>query len=90
MGVDVDLETGICGRIQYKGKQVENYPDSGARVVGFQIPGWSGVLSVKIQAQRAVPFDYAGVDICIDEKEGPVVIEINASPLRRTRASIST
>ncbi|MGB0370956.1 MAG: sugar-transfer associated ATP-grasp domain-containing protein [Opitutales bacterium] len=80
IGVDVDLETGVCGRAQHNGKPTDTHPDSGAKVTGFRIPGWSRVLAVAGQAQRAVPLAYAGVDICIDEEYGPVVIEINARP----------
>jgi D-alanine-D-alanine ligase-like ATP-grasp enzyme len=27
-----------------------------------------------------VPLGYAGIDVCLDERRGPVVIEVNARP----------
>jgi D-alanine-D-alanine ligase-like ATP-grasp enzyme len=38
------------------------------------------VIRVACAAQQAVPLGYAGVDVCLDERRGPVVIEINSRP----------
>jgi D-alanine-D-alanine ligase-like ATP-grasp enzyme len=32
------------------------------------------------QCYQSIPLGYMGVDICIDEKEGPLVLEVNGRP----------
>ncbi len=44
------------------------------------MPHWQDVLRIACAAQKAVPLGYAGVDVCLDERRGPVVLEINARP----------
>ena len=42
--------------------------------------GGTVVANVPLVAQQAVPLGYTGIDICLDERRGPVVLEINARP----------
>jgi len=79
-GFAVDLASGRVGSGTHEGRTVEDHPDSGIRLEGRLVPYWPEVLRLAVAAQRAVPLGYAGVDICLDERRGPVVIEINARP----------
>lgn len=79
-GFAVDLESGALGSGIHEGRVVDAHPDSGERLTGSVIPRWTEVLAVARGAQQAVPLGYTGVDVCLDERRGPVVIEINARP----------
>lgn len=79
-GFSVDLATGLVGSGTHEGRTVTAHPDTGQTLAGREVPQWAKVLEIACGAQRAVPLGYAGVDICLDERRGPVVIEINARP----------
>jgi alpha-L-glutamate ligase-like protein len=79
-GFAVDIDSGRIGSGTHEGRAVETHPDSGERLAGRQVPRWDDVLRVARAAQRSVPLGYAGVDICLDARHGPVVLEINARP----------
>lgn len=79
-GFAIDIATGRVGSGTLEGLAIDEHPDTRLRLVGLEVPGWQEVLRVALAAQRAVPLGYAGVDVCLDEHRGPVVIEINARP----------
>ncbi len=79
-GFSVEIGTGRIGGGTHEGRAVEAHPDSGLRLAGLEVPHWPEVLRIARAAQQAVPLGYAGVDICLDARYGPVVLEINARP----------
>ncbi len=80
LGIAVDLATGRALRALHRGCTVERHPESGAMVVGLDVPRWQEVLEVARRAARAVPLGYLGVDVVVDRTRGPLVLEINARP----------
>ncbi len=80
LGIAVDLATGLTTRAVHHGRPVERHPESGAPLVGLQIPAWAEVLEVARRAAGAVPLGYLGVDVVVDAERGPLVLEINARP----------
>ncbi len=79
-GFGIELDSGRLLTGIHFGRILETHPDTGARLTGAVVPRWASVLDVARAAQRAVPLGYAGVDICLDRKHGPMVLEINARP----------
>lgn len=60
--------------------EVESHPDTGARLAGAAIPGWSDILDLARWACRVmhhVPF--IGWDIAMTDR-GPVLVEANNTP----------
>ena len=47
---------------------------------GIQIPYWDKILEIAVKCQEVSQLGYLGVDIAIDQEQGPVVFEINARP----------
>lgn len=80
VGVQVDLGTGRTGWGSLRGKPTERHPDSGAPLVGLQIPFWELMIRHAVAAAGAVPLKYVGVDLVIDEIAGPLMLEVNARP----------
>ena len=79
-GFAVDMASGRIGSGIHESRVIDAHPDSGESLAGREIPHWARVLEISRAAQRAVPLGYAGIDVCLDERRGPVVIEVNARP----------
>ena len=79
-GFAVDLASGRIGGGTHEGRETDVHPDTGEALTGRELPHWPEVLRIACAAQQAVPLGYAGVDVCLDRRRGPVVIEINARP----------
>ncbi len=80
IGAGVSLETGRITRALVKGEPITHHPDTGANLIGFEIPGWDRVLELSSKCGPAVGLGYSGSDIVLDVNEGPLVIEVNAHP----------
>jgi alpha-L-glutamate ligase-like protein len=80
IGAAIDLSTGRITRAVLRNRSIERHPESGAEIVGVQLPAWAQVVDVAKRAADAVPLGYLGVDIAVDEKEGPLILEVNLRP----------
>lgn len=80
IGVAIDTDSGVSLRAERSGKAITVHPDSGADLIGIQIPFWSDIIAIAKRCYRAIPLAYLGVDICIDAVQGPLVLEVNARP----------
>lgn len=80
IGAGVDLETGVIFRAKQGKTVLTHHPDTGARLIGFQIPHWKKVLDIAGRCGPAVGLGYCGADIVHDVALGPMVIEVNAHP----------
>lgn len=80
IGLGVDLETGRTTRARHLGRFVETHPDTGAPLVGIDLPDWHSIVDIAVRSARAVPLGYLGVDVGLDANRGPVVLEINKRP----------
>jgi alpha-L-glutamate ligase-like protein len=76
----VRISTGIIFHSVWAGLPSPEHPDTGAPLLGRQIPLWDEILEVAAEAQRLAGIGYAGVDIALDAKRGPVVMEVNRRP----------
>ena len=80
VGVGIDLRTGITTLGIVENNQIEYIPDTKIKVRGIKIPQWDSILEIAVKAQVASKLGYAGVDIVLDEQNGPLVLEVNARP----------
>lgn len=80
IGVGVDLATGITVGGVSGNSPVSLHPDTGSEISGFQVPHWSRIVSMAAQCFEAVELGYLGVDIVLDERHGPLILELNARP----------
>jgi alpha-L-glutamate ligase-like protein len=76
----VRISTGVIFHSVWAGLPSPEHPDTGAPLLGRQIPLWDEILEVAAEAQRLAGIGYAGVDIALDSKRGPVVMEVNRRP----------
>jgi alpha-L-glutamate ligase-like protein len=80
IGVAVDIREGVTYRAISRGVAVEIHPESGEPLIGRRLPDWPRCVEIALAAASAVPLGYLGVDICVDHRWGPVILEINARP----------
>ncbi len=80
LGVDVDINTGILGQA-YNYKSYSDYhPDTNAQIKGLQVPHWNKIIEITRKIAKISPLKYMGIDIVIDKKVGPLVMELNVRP----------
>ena len=77
----IDIETGILGYGRQFGSDdpIEVHPDTGADILGVQIPNWQGICANILSAARHCPYlPFIAWDIAVTE-DSFVVLEANAS-----------
>ncbi|TNE58681.1 MAG: hypothetical protein EP340_04875 [Alphaproteobacteria bacterium] len=80
IGIAIDLKNGFTRRASLKGKEIKKHPDTEVSLEDFEIPYWDQIIQIAIDCGKAIPLGYLGVDICIDDREGPIVLEVNGRP----------
>ncbi len=84
IAVGIDIATGFTTHAVQKSwmfeKEIDVHPDTGARLRGVRLPYWEKILRTAIGCANIVGLRYCGVDISVDKKIGPVVLELNARP----------
>jgi len=80
VGAGVDLATGITCRAVLRNRLTDRHPDTGASIVGFRVPHWRDILDIARRVSQAVQLGYLGVDVVLDRRHGPLLLEANARP----------
>jgi alpha-L-glutamate ligase-like protein len=80
IGAAVDLDSGRVTRAWRGREPVTSHPDSGERLLGATIPHWDGVVEAASRCAAATGLRYLGADVVVDERLGPVILEVNARP----------
>jgi len=80
IGVGIDLNTGkTLGGVMHE-HAVSLHPDTGFPITDVQIPDWDLILKLTAQCYDLVGLGYIGVDIILDRRLGPLMLEMNARP----------
>lgn len=80
IGVGINLATGRTLKGVWREEIVSHHPDTGFEIEGLEIPNWEQIMSLAAGCQEMVSLGYIGVDIVLDAKLGPLMLEINARP----------
>ncbi|MCE9530244.1 MAG: alpha-L-glutamate ligase-like protein [Planctomycetes bacterium] len=80
IGVGVDIERGTTHLAVHGDEMITRHPDTRAPLLDRQIPAWGAILDMARVTARAVGLGFIGIDIVIDESEGPLLLEANARP----------
>jgi alpha-L-glutamate ligase-like protein len=80
IGIGIDIRTGITTKAVFYGKEETYIPGTKIKVRGIKIPKWYKILKYAVQAQKVSGLGYAGIDVVLDETDGPLVLEVNARP----------
>lgn len=76
----IDLATGVTHQAVQSNRLVDRHPDTLNQVVGFEVPSWDEILRISATAAEMTGLGYLGVDIVLDAKLGPLLLELNARP----------
>ncbi len=80
IGAGIDMERGITTHAVQYDRYITHHPETGHILTGHTIPDWLDMLDIAVNMQKACGLGYVGVDIVLDKKLGPMVLEINARP----------
>ena len=81
LGVGIDIGSGLTTyATAHKTELIKYLPGTKVEMRGIQIPFWKQCLKTAIRASNAAGLVYSGIDLFIDEKEGPMVVELNYRP----------
>jgi len=80
IGAGIDLECGRTLTAVWRNDIVDEHPDTGNPVTGVEIPHWDRLLELAARCHDLTGLGYVGVDLVLDQKLGPLVLELNARP----------
>lgn len=80
IGAGISLTTGRTTGGVMGNRRVTEHVDTGASIVGFEIPHWHRILNMSAACYEAVGLGYLGVDVVLDRDRGPLILELNARP----------
>lgn len=80
LAAGIDLATGITTNALNNMQLIYFIPDSKKKTAGIKLPYWNEILLLAAQTQAAIGLGFVGVDLVIDAKRGPLVLEVNARP----------
>jgi alpha-L-glutamate ligase-like protein len=80
IGVGIDLAAGRTTAGVWYERPVEHHPDTGGGLCGRLIPFWDEILAMTAKCHDFAGLGFIGVDIVLDEDQGPMMLEINARP----------
>jgi len=76
----IDMATGRAIHAAHHNASVTHHVDTGHAIIGFEIPHWDELLSLAVRAADTTGLGYLGVDIVVDARRGPLLLELNARP----------
>lgn len=80
VGAGIDIATGRTVNGVWKNMIVTEHPDTGFPVTELHVPNWRTILNLAARCGEMVKLGYIGVDIVLDRRSGPMILEINARP----------
>lgn len=80
VGVGIDLRSGRTHHAVCRERPTVVHPDTGERVIGLEVPDFDALLESAVRVGDRTGLGYVGVDLIVDERRGPVVLELNARP----------
>lgn len=80
IGCGISIRSGRTVAAIWYDEAIEEHPDTGAKVIGVEIPRWKELLLLSAKCYDVVALGYMGVDIVFDRELGPLVLELNARP----------
>ena len=80
VGAGIDLGSGRTHHAVFRDHPLESHPDTGKPLAGLSIPGWEKLLDLASRCYDLTGLGYLGVDVVLDGRYGPMMLELNARP----------
>jgi alpha-L-glutamate ligase-like protein len=80
VGVGIDIRDGRAVHAICRDRPIALHPDTPQPFSAIQVPAWEEILLLAARSYDAVPLGYFGIDVVVDDRLGPVILELNARP----------
>lgn len=80
VGVGIDIGSGAAVRAVQKEQPIQIHPDTGKDLMTLQVPRWDTLLELACACADITGLGYLGVDLVLDRRHGPMLLELNARP----------
>lgn len=80
VGVGLDIGSGQALNAVQFNRRILLHPDTGLPLSDIRIDDWNTMLVMAARCYEATGLGYIGVDLVLDESEGPLLLELNARP----------
>jgi len=80
VGVGINIASGHSVHAVQFDLRVTHHPDTGMQLDDIVIADWPEMLRMAASCYEASGLGYLGVDLVIDEYDGPMLLELNARP----------
>ncbi|WP_422409518.1 MULTISPECIES: alpha-L-glutamate ligase-like protein [unclassified Endozoicomonas] len=80
VGVGLDIASGKSLRAVQFDLPIDRHPDTGHSFEKLAVPHWDKLLKLTSACYDMTGLGYLGVDIVLDERDGPLILELNARP----------
>ncbi len=80
IGVGIDMSDGITLAGVHRSGVVTHHPDTNKPLAGIRVPHWKRMLLIAAKTVDVTGLNYLGVDLVIDQEQGPLLLELNARP----------
>lgn len=80
VGVGIDIASGHASHAVQFDRPVTHHPDTGTALEEIKIPDWHHLLYMAARCFEMSGLGYLGVDIVLDARKGPMLLELNARP----------
>ncbi len=80
IGVGLDIGSGRSISAVQHDELITHHPDTGADLTALGVPNWRELLVLAARCFEVAQLGYLGCDIVLDERLGPLVLELNARP----------
>lgn len=80
IGAGIDLASGRTIHGVNRQDIVYDHPDTGHSISGLTVPHWDRLLTIAARTYELTGLGYLGVDMVLDQDQGPLLLELNARP----------
>ena len=80
IGAGIDIVSGVTTPGVWFNEVSVTHPDTGHELAGLKLPFWDEILELSARCYEMTGLGYLGVDVIIDDRRGPLMLELNARP----------
>ncbi len=80
VGVGIDIVSGKALRAVQHDRPIAQHPDTGVELSTLTVPHWRRLMLLAAEGYEVSQMGYLGVDIVLDKRRGPLLLELNARP----------
>jgi alpha-L-glutamate ligase-like protein len=80
VGVGIDIVTGRAVNAVQFDRPVTHHPDTRKVLSELVVPRWDEILDIAARSYDMTGLGYLGVDVVLDRRRGPMLLELNARP----------